>query len=51
MRMNYLFLDIETTRKIKLVIVLENLTQHQRRWQQVDLADRDKERHATIQFL
>ena len=49
--MKNLFLDIETTVKIKLGSILEKLTQRHNRRQQVDLADCDNMTCASTQFL
>ena len=50
-KMKNLFLDIETTIKIKLGSILENLTQRHNRREQADLDDCDNEICAPTQFL
>ena len=50
-KMKNLFLDIETTIKIKLGSILEKLTQRQNRREQADLDDCDNEICASTQFL
>ena len=50
-KMKNLFLDIETTIKIKLGSILEKLTQRQNRREQADLDDCDNETCASTQFL
>ena len=50
-KMKNLFLDIETTIKIKLGSILEKLTQRQNRREQADLDDCDNETYASTQFL
>ena len=49
--MTNLFLDIETTKKIKLGSILEKLTQRHNRREQADLDDCDDEIWASTQFL
>ena len=50
-KMKNLFLDIETTIKIKLGSILEKLTQRHNRREQADLDDCDNETCASTQFL
>ena len=50
-QMKFLFLDIETTIKIKLGSILEKLTQRHNRREQADLNDCDNEICASTQFL
>ena len=50
-KLKNLFLDIETTIKIKLGSILEKLTQRHNRREQADLDDCDKEICASTQFL
>ena len=50
-KMKNLFLDIKTTIKIKLGIILEKLTQRHNRREQAHLDDCDKEICASTQFL
>ena len=50
-KMKNLFLDIETTIKIKLGSILEKLTQRHNRREQADLDDCDNEICASTQFL
>ena len=50
-QMKLLFLDIETTIKIKLGSILEKLTQRHNRREQADLDDCDNEICASTQFL
>ena len=50
-KMKNLFLDIETTKKIKLASILEKLTQRHKRREQAILDDCVKETCASIQFL
>ena len=49
--MKNLFLDIETTIKIKLDSILEKLTQRHIRREQADLDDCDNDTCASTQFL
>ena len=50
-KMKNLFLDIETTIKIKLGSILEKLTQRHNRREQANLDDCDNETRASTQFL
>ena len=50
-KLKNLFLDIETTIKIKLSSIVEKLTQHHNRREQADLDDCDNETYASTQFL
>ena len=49
--MKLLFLDIETTIKIKIGSILEKLNQCHNRWKQASLDSCDNERCASTQFL